>query len=741
MLFRVAGILLGVIVLWSSEASGATSLRTRQTVLRLQAGSASPRLLSLQVPGATPWENEASDELIASALLEGRPVPLHWKLKSDAEEVDADHVSFVYESASPHLRLTWEWIARASNGPIEHHVRIENLEHREVWIPVQPSFTFRFRVGAQPSFEHLYVDKGAGRPSPIGTHLVPVTHRYHWEGASSTYATDEATHEIIPFSLLQRAQSAGRGREVKDGWYVGVEFSGRTSLTLRREGGIVSGRVGLDPHPAPSWMRLAPNGQFDAPPVFLGAFRGDADAAGNVLRPWVREVLMNPTTWANPRYPFLVSNSWGSGMAVDETLAKRMIRDSAELGLEMFHLDAGWFRSVGDWYPDPKKFPSGLAALSDEAHAFGLLFGIWVNWAEAGVESRFGALTVNAAATNDWLVADAPKGWGPEPFVGRTIDLGAPSAKQYAAGELERIVSSYNLDMLEHDGYVVARACARVDHPHTPPPSSYPAVISGSGIALPLSTNSTDVSYRATLAYYALYGDLRKQHPSLLFEICNDGGRMVDFGSASHGDYFSITDSYDPVSNRQAFYDASHLLPPAMLEDYVERWPTPNIESFRSMLRSGMMGWLTIMQDTNAWSTEQHQAAKQEFTLYKSKLRPFIRDADLYHVSERPDGVHWDGTEYVDALQKRGVLYAFRGSTQAESTHRFRLRGLQTGRQYRLHFHDHSSPDASVKGEELLRAGLEVHLLDPNSSELIFFERIDTSTASSRERSKRPIPR
>ena len=39
-----------------------------------------------------------------------------------------------------------------------------------------------------------------------------------------------------------------------------------------------------------------------------------------------------------------------------------------------------------------------------------------------------------------------------------------------------------------------------------------------------------------------------------------------------------------------------------MLEDYVEKWPTPKIENFRYMLRSGMMGMLTIMQDTNTWT-------------------------------------------------------------------------------------------------------------------------------------------
>jgi hypothetical protein len=74
---------------------------------------------------------------------------------------------------------------------------------------------------------------------------------------------------------------------------------------------------------------------------------------------------------------------------------------------------------------------------------------------------------------------------------------------------------------------------------------------------------------------------LRKLHAGLLLETCNDGGRMVDFRGAAHGDYFSISDAYDPLSNRRAFFDASYLLPPAMLEIYVQKWPTANLDNFR----------------------------------------------------------------------------------------------------------------------------------------------------------------
>jgi hypothetical protein len=698
--------------------AAAQTLHTAQTVLQFKAGPTAPQLISLQVPGHGTWSNDAPEPLIDSAEMDGHFIPLQWKLISSATQIDAKHISYVYETQSPHLRLTWEWRARARTGPLEHRILIENLGARELWIPLQTSFRYDWQIPTSVALKEIYVDKGAGKPSAVGTHEVDVASGYNWQGKSSTYAVDEDPREIIPWFMVERDGDQG------DGWYMGLEFSGRSSLTLQRDATSLRGSLGLNPNPGPFRTRLQPGGSFETPPVFVGAFTGGRDGLGNVLRPWVRQVLTYPGTWKKPNYPLLVNNSWGSGMAIDEKLAERMIDDSAELGIEMIGVDAGWFRGVGDWSPDPKKFPHGLAPIAEDAHHHGLKFGIWVDWAQAGVNTEPGALNVNDPEVRDWLVADTPVGWRPDEFVGRTMDLSVPAAKAHVEGELEQMVTTFKLDMLEHDGYLVTRNCSRKDHPHAPPPPDAVTTIKGSGVAMPDTTNSTDVSYHAVRSYYDIYSRLRKQHPDLLLEICNDGGRMVDFGSASHGDYFSITDAYDPVSNRRAFYDTSQVLPAAMLEDYVEKWPTPRIENFRYMLRSGMMGWLTVMQNTNAWTPAQHVAARQEFALYKEKLRPFIRDADLYHISSRPDGIHWDGLEYYDAKRARGLVYAFRGSVQRETTHTFSLYGLDPHGQYRLHFHDGSVPDRTESGRDLLRKGLHVALAVPNSSELIFIDEI-----------------
>ena len=684
----------------------------------LQAGVASPRLLWLAHAGDSAWQGVVADSLIGHARVGNADIPLHWRFDRDASRSDGGSASLAYEDRAAGLRLYWEWRARARHGPLEHVIRIENFGRHEVWIPLQDSFRYAWKIPATQALQQLWIDKGAGEPPPVGTHLVTIADGHDWRAESSTFAHPRpgAAREIIPWLLV-------RGTDPKvGGWYVGVEFSGRVAMTLKRRGATLEGTIGLNPEPGPFSTRLLPGETFATPTVFVGADDGDIDDTGNTLHRWVRQVLNDPATLRNPDYPLVTVNSWGSAMAITEAQARRMIDDAQRLGFEMFHLDAGWFRAVGDWHPDPKKFPHGVAALSDYAHRHGLKFGLWADWAQAGTSTGKGALNVADPKVRDWLTTDPPPGWKPAGFKGITIDLGVPAAQAWATGETNRIVHDYHVDMLEHDGYVVAQGCDRGDHPHAAIDPARTHRYSDDDFLWVDSSNSTDVSLHATRAYYAIQDALKHHHPGLLLEICNDGGRMVDFGSAAHGDYFSIVDSYDPLSNRQAFYDASHVLPPAMLETYVKAWPTPRIENFRYMLRSGMMGWFTLMIDTNSWTRQQHAAAAREIAFYKSTLRPLIRAADLYHAGPRPDGKGWDGTEYFDAARDHGVLYAFHGSAATPDVFRFKLRGLRSGHRYRLHFRDHSSPDKVFDGRDLMLSGVAVSLPRTNSSELVVIE-------------------
>ena len=709
-----------LLCLASATSAGAAAsspvISTSNVQLEVSVEGSAPRLSWLQGSAGNRLGNRAEEPLPVAVEVNKATIPLTWQHKRKLDREEEHRLVVVYESLQPHLRLSWEWEARANFGPVEHRITVENLSGEEIWLPMIDSLRLDFETSEKTELRNFYVEKGAGTPSLQGTHLDSMAQGYHWTGTSSTYAhpSDSEAREIIPAEFVFTTTPS------QQGWYAGIEFSGRTRIMLERSGVSVRTVLGLNPEPGPFRTRLSPGGSFQTPTVFLGALTGGPDGAGNQLRRWVRAVLGNPLTWKDDHYPLTVNNSWGSGMQVDEQLALRMVGESKDLGLEMFHIDAGWFRGVGDWYPNPKKFPHGLAPIADEAHKRGLRFGIWVDWTQAALDTEPGALNVRDPKVRDWMVTDLPPDWKPEEFKGQTVDLGVPAVHDYLRKEVKRIVEDYHLDMLEHDGYLVAQGCIREDHPHAPPNRSAAKVSHEWGSQFVLSSNSTDVSYHAVRAYYDIYAQTRREHPGLLFEICNDGGRMVDFGSAAHGDYFSITDSYDPLSNRRAFFDTSYVLPAAMLESYVEKWPTPHPGNFLYMLRSGMMGWVTIMLDTTAWSAEQHETARQAIALYKEKLRPLIRDAQLYHVSERPDGVRWDGIEYWDPARRQGVVFAFRGTVRDEAEHRFVLAGLDAAKRYHLHFQDGSAPDRIMTGSEMMGAGLTVRLSNPLSSELIF---------------------
>lgn len=668
------------------------------TKIVLIAGENAPHLESVGR-----WLNRASEPL---------PQPYEWRLQRNKLQVTSSRVSFVYEARNPHLRLYWEWRIRSAPGPIEHSIRIRNLSSSAVWLSLQDSLRFDFRIPAEQSLTQFWVEKGASSPSDEGTHSVPLLPGADWTGTSSTYAhpLKGEPREIIPYLLLQRPNNA---------LYLGIEFSGRTRITLRRKNDSVSGEVGLNPNPGPYRTSLLPGEIFETPTVFFGS-SVDADDAGNTLRHWIRSALNNPLTLRNPHYPLLVSNSWGSGMAINQDQAHHMIDDASALGLEMFHLDAGWFRTIGDWTANPEKFPSGIASIAAYAHKRGLRFGLWTDWTQAGLSN------INDPKIREWLTTTPPPGWKPEEFKGITVDIGVPAAREWAAHQMTTLIRDTHLDMLEHDGYIVAQGCDRPNHPHAPLDPSQARHYKDEGFLWVEGPNDTDVSYYATRAYYQVQSQLRRQFPNLLFEICDDGGRMVDFGSAANGDYFSITDAYDPLSNRRAFYDASYVLPSAMLETYVQKWPTPNIENFRYMLRSGMLGWFSLMMDSNTWTPEQHAAAKAEFSLYKQRLRPLIRQANLYHVSPRPTPEHWDGMEYFDPTSQNGVLFAFHGTAEGEATHTFPIKGLNPLRSYRISFQDHPTENYTASGAHLIKAGITVHSPSPNSSELIFISALSS---------------
>jgi hypothetical protein len=674
------------------------------TALTVSDGGGRPHVTRLSGARSGPdWTPLPSPlPLIDAVEVGGERRAVAWEFRgARREEPDGRRVALRYACESPPLDLESEWTARPGPGPVEHTIRITNRGADAVLLPRQASLTLALQAPGDHDMEALWVEKGSGTPSAVGVHVEPFSDGHRIRLRSSGYSRDDRHRDAIPW-LSVRDPAAGHG------WYLGVEFSGNVTVSLdseRREDRLaLRVEAGTHAYDGAHRTRVPPGGTFEAPTVFVGCYAGDHDDGANRLHRFVETHLRPPPP--DGRHPYVVNNSWGSGMSVDEPLARKMIDDAAAMGIEIFHVDAGWYRSVGDWHCHPVKFPNGLAPVAAYARSKGMLFGLWVGWTQGGADARgMETLAVSNPAQQGWFPRDYASSWRPDDFIGADVCLGSDAARAWCLEDLRRMVKEYSLDLLEHDQRMIIDQCDRTDHRHTEHPG--------------------DVSHHATLGYYEVYDRLRAEHPKLIFEDCVNGGRMVDFGVAKRVHYICYTDTYDPLSNRRGFHDTSHPIPPSMCEAYIEHRPGPSLATFRSMLRSGMMGWCTVMCDTSAWSAEQKTAARRQFDVYKRWLRPLIAAGDLYHLTPRPDGKRWDGVQYFDPRTGKGVVYAFRGTPEGKTPqgeHSFRLRGLRPDARYRVWFEDGSSPEEVRPGADLAAQGVVVRLAEQGASELVYLE-------------------
>lgn len=85
------------------------------------------------------------------------------------------------------------------------------------------------------------------------------------------------------------------------------------------------------------------------------------------------------------RKPVLVNNWEATYFDFDADKLVDIAREAADLGIELFVMDDGWFGSrnddnsgLGDWQVNREKLPGGLEALVPCVKDLGMKFGIWM---------------------------------------------------------------------------------------------------------------------------------------------------------------------------------------------------------------------------------------------------------------------------------------------------------------------------------------------------------------------------
>src|SRR5689334_17767887 len=237
------------------------------------------------------------------------------------------------------------------------------------------------------------------------------------------------------------------------GLFAGWEFDGRAKASVRHlaaEGSLELSAAILDlHHPVES------GAEFVVPTAFLGLFHGDFDEAGFRTQRFVESILAKPAPVK--AFPYVSWDSWGYEDRINEDTLRRNAELAAKAGVELFVVDLGWARAIGDWTADPEKFPNGLGALADYVHSLGMKFGLHFALAEAAPSSPV------LQANPDWTasVSDGYHG-------ALSLCLAHQSARDWVVQQAIRLIDEYHVDWILQDGENMVKECAKSTHTHDP---------------------------------------------------------------------------------------------------------------------------------------------------------------------------------------------------------------------------------------------------------------------------------
>jgi alpha-galactosidase len=461
------------------------------------------------------------------------------------------------------------------------------------------------------------------------------------------------SHTHLPWFALDDGHA---GEEQGEVWSAALAWSGswRIAVQLLPDGRVqATGGAG---HDDAGLVLLAPGDSYTTP-VFAGLWTDGGFGASS--RAWHAYQLAHVIPDAAISRPVLY-NSWeATYFEVSETGQRALARRAADLGVELFVVDDGWFGArtsdkagLGDWTPNTDRFPNGLKPLADDVHAMGMQFGIWVEPEMVNPDSDL------YRAHPDWV--QYQQGRRRTEFRNQLIlNLAREDVREYLWEQLDTLLSSAPIDYVKWD---FNRCFTDAGWP---------------GEAYPQRMWVDHV-----LGLYALLDRLREAHPGVAFESCSGGGARIDLGVLSRTDEVWTSDNTDPLDRLAIQHGFSQIHPARVMSAWVTDSPNEQMNHRVSSLRyrfvSSMAGVLGIGGNLVKWNEAELEEAKEWIARYKA-IRPLVQQGEQYRL--RPPSEEFSAVQYVGG-DETVVLAWLRNQKHGEPQPALRLRGLDPAATY-----------------------------------------------------------
>lgn len=387
-------------------------------------------------------------------------------------------------------------------------------------------------------------------------------------------------------------------------------------------------------------------------------------------------------TWRDKVRPILI-NSWEAFyFDFDAPKLLGLADAAADLGMELFVLDDGWFgkrndgtSSLGDWYPNEEKLKGTLKELAEKINAKGLKFGLWIEPEMTNKDSDL------YRAHPDWLLAEQ----------GKRI---CHSRNQYVLDFSKKEVREYIGDMLENLLAEVPVSYIKWDLNRT-----FSEVFS----------NGNDREYQGkvchkyVLGVYELYERLTSRFPHILFESCASGGARFDPGMLYYAPQGWTSDDTDAIERLKIQYGTSMVYPVSCMGSHVSASPnhqTNRVTPIETRADVAYFGTFGYELDLLKLSEEEKAEVRRQIAFMKEK-RDLIQKGTFYRLKSPFEG-NETAWMIVSEDQKTALVGYYRVMQPVNIGFvRLKLKGLKEDTCYKV-----SGYAYDCYGDELMQAGM-----------------------------------
>lgn len=440
-------------------------------------------------------------------------------------------------------------------------------------------------------------------------------------------------------------------------------------------------RVLMGIHPNGFKWTLGKGESFQTPEMVMVYSEAGLNGMSQIFHKLYRTRLARGT-WRDKVRPILI-NSWEAFyFDFDAPKLLGLADAAADLGMELFVLDDGWFgkrddstSSLGDWYPNEEKLKGTLKELAEKINAKGLKFGLWIEPEMTNKDSDL------YRAHPDWLLAEQ----------GKRI---CHSRTQYVLDFSKKEVREYIGDMLENLLAEVPVSYIKWDMNRT-----FSEVFS----------NGNDREYQGKVCHkyilgvYELYERLTSRFPHVLFESCASGGARFDPGMLYYAPQGWTSDDTDAIERLKIQYGTSMVYPVSCMGSHVSASPnhqTNRVTPIETRADVAYFGTFGYELDLLKLDEEDKAEIRRQIAFMKEK-RDLIQKGTFYRLKSPFEG-NETAWMIVSEDQKKALVGYYRVMQPVNvGFKRLKLKGLKEGICYKV-----SGYDYDCYGDELMQVGM-----------------------------------